>query len=97
MADQPQQSSLASKTEHPLVVMKDVLGPVLGWPSTGGVWIFTPTEESWAEYNKLPVTEDVDVHCRNLERFGATFYPDPEQCEEVRRMQRVRTSNEELL
>jgi hypothetical protein len=43
-----------------------------------------PTESQMEEYNRLPVTTDMEEHCANLERFGATYFTDATQCEEAR-------------
>jgi hypothetical protein len=56
-----------------------------GWPASGGVWVFKPSKEQWMEYNRLSgTTTDMEEHCSNLQRFGATFYADINQCAEAR-------------
>lgn len=65
-------------------ITESVLPTIFGWPTSGGVWVFKPTEEQWDEYNRLPVTESMEVHCENLKRFGATFYEDVAMSEDAK-------------
>lgn len=65
----------------------DVLPTLFGWPASGGVWVLKPTREQFEEFNRVPPTTDMEVHCAALERIGATFYSHPSECEQVRAMQ----------
>ncbi|KAF5016514.1 hypothetical protein F66182_11784 [Fusarium sp. NRRL 66182] len=67
-----------------LTITGHALPTLFGWPSTGGVWVLNPTESQWKEYNKSPVTTDKDQDCRALQQLGATFYSDPDDCEEAK-------------
>ena len=50
-----------------------------GWPTTGGVWTLSPTQEQLDAFNALGTTEDMDEHCRMLQQVGATFHPDADE------------------
>lgn len=75
-------SDLATKQK----ITGNVLPTLFGWPASGGVWVLKPTPEQFEEYNRVPPTTDMEVHCAALERIGATFYTDSSECEQVRAM-----------
>jgi hypothetical protein len=65
-------------------IYASMIPTLYGWPASGGVWVFKPTDEEWEEYNRLPVTTEMEEHCANLEMFGAIFYEDINECAEAR-------------
>jgi len=66
-------------------ITKSVIPTLFGWPASGGVWVLKlRSEEEWKEYNQLPITGDMEIHCSNLKKFGANFYNDPNDSEDAR-------------
>jgi hypothetical protein len=65
----------------------------VGYPSTGGVWTLKTAdnrirlpgdaEERPEDWTKVVMACTVDERCAMLERFGATFYADVEECPDV--------------
>ncbi|KAL2802476.1 hypothetical protein BJX63DRAFT_415011 [Aspergillus granulosus] len=55
----------------------------MGWPASGGVWVLHPTQAQVEELKGFTTT-DTEEYCQALARVGATFYSDPNQCEEAR-------------
>ena len=60
-----------------------IAATMFGWPATGGVWVLR--QATLVSRADLPTTTDMEEHCAILKRLGATFYQDPDECEEVRR------------
>jgi hypothetical protein len=65
----------------------------VGYPSTGGVWTLKTAdnrirlpddaEERPKDWAKVVMASTMDERCAVLERFGATFYADVEECPDV--------------
>lgn len=77
-------------------ITRSAIPTLMGWPTSGGVWVLNPTQAQLEQVNRLPITTDMEEYCRSLERIGATFYRDPQQCEEVRATTTSMTMEDEV-
>jgi len=68
---------------------RNVHGISLGWPESGGIWVLRESAILSSPTANLPVVKTMEEHCALLESLGATFYQNPDDCEEVRRNRRV--------
>jgi len=62
-----------------LQITGEAFATLYGWPSSGGLWILTPTQEQSDALEELGITEDMDEHCSMLQQVGATFHPDADE------------------
>lgn len=60
----------------------------MGWPVLGGVWVLKIVIERNrpSDFGKVHMAFNMEERCRVLEELGATFYADPEQCEDLNRL-----------
>ena len=58
---------------------------VFGWPTTGGVWVlrFEDRQKRPKDFGRLHMALNMDERCGIIEEYGGTFYPEPEDVEEL--------------